>query len=182
MSETTDPSATLGMTKEGLALSFGIGSWLREYRPTVVQRFFVIRRPVLRPGPAVFRRGPHFKIRKGVRLQLLQLIKDSSHIVVPSHRLEAFSAVLEGDQNHHLLGVHRPRSTSSVLASRPHSDERLLLSKGPYSSPRWVIPRSSLSPPYLPPMGNPSSSLSPLISPQWVTIRSFLGEVTSFEA
>jgi putative PIN family toxin of toxin-antitoxin system len=32
--------------------------------------------------------GPHLKIRKGVRQQLLQLIKDSSHIVVPSHRLE----------------------------------------------------------------------------------------------
>jgi hypothetical protein len=26
---------------------------------------------------------PHLKIRKGVRLQLLQLIKNSSHIVVP---------------------------------------------------------------------------------------------------
>ena len=34
---------------------------------------------------------PHLKIRKGVRQQLLQLIKDSSHIVVPSHRLEVAS-------------------------------------------------------------------------------------------
>lgn len=34
---------------------------------------------------------PHLRIRKSVRLQLLQLIKDSSHIVVPSHRLEVAS-------------------------------------------------------------------------------------------
>ncbi len=34
---------------------------------------------------------PDLKIRKCVRQQLLQLIKDSSHIVVPSHRLEVAS-------------------------------------------------------------------------------------------
>jgi uncharacterized protein len=34
---------------------------------------------------------PHLKIRKGVRLQLLQLIKNSSHIIVPAHRLEVAS-------------------------------------------------------------------------------------------
>jgi hypothetical protein len=80
------------------------------------------------------------------------------------------------------LGSSSAAAPHSVLVSWPHSDERLLLSKGPYNSPRWVTPRSSLSPPYLPPMGNPSSSLSPLISPRWVTIRSFLGEVSCFEA
>lgn len=31
---------------------------------------------------------PELKIRKGLRLQLLQLIKNHSHLVVPSHRLE----------------------------------------------------------------------------------------------
>jgi putative PIN family toxin of toxin-antitoxin system len=31
---------------------------------------------------------PHLKIRKGLRLQLLQLIKNSSHFIVPSRRLE----------------------------------------------------------------------------------------------
>ena len=34
---------------------------------------------------------PHLKIRKGVRLQLPQLIKNSSYRVVPSHRLEVAS-------------------------------------------------------------------------------------------
>ncbi len=34
---------------------------------------------------------PQLRIRKGVRLQLLQLIKNSSHIVVPSHRLQVAS-------------------------------------------------------------------------------------------
>jgi putative PIN family toxin of toxin-antitoxin system len=34
---------------------------------------------------------PHLKIRKGVRLQLLQLIKNSSDRVVPSRRLEVAS-------------------------------------------------------------------------------------------
>jgi uncharacterized protein len=35
--------------------------------------------------------SPHLKIRKGVRLQLLQLIKNSGHIVVPSRRLKVSS-------------------------------------------------------------------------------------------
>jgi uncharacterized protein len=43
--------------------------------------------PILEEYAGVLAR-PHLKIRKGVRQQLLQLIKDSSHIVVPSHRLE----------------------------------------------------------------------------------------------
>jgi putative PIN family toxin of toxin-antitoxin system len=34
---------------------------------------------------------PHLKIRKGLRLQLLQLTKNSSHIVIPSHRLDVTS-------------------------------------------------------------------------------------------
>jgi uncharacterized protein len=34
---------------------------------------------------------PHLKIRKAVRLQLLQLIKNTAHIVTPSHRLEVSS-------------------------------------------------------------------------------------------
>jgi uncharacterized protein len=39
---------------------------------------------------------PELRIRKGVRLQLLQLIKNSSHVVVPSRRLEVCS---EPDDN-----------------------------------------------------------------------------------
>ncbi len=34
---------------------------------------------------------PQLRIRKGVRLQLLQPLEDSSHIVVPSHRLQVAS-------------------------------------------------------------------------------------------
>jgi len=46
--------------------------------------------PILEEYGGVLAR-PHLKIRKGVRLQLLQLIRNSSHIVVPSHRLEVAS-------------------------------------------------------------------------------------------
>ena len=34
---------------------------------------------------------PELRIRKALRLQLLQLIKNSSHVVVPSRRLEVCS-------------------------------------------------------------------------------------------
>jgi uncharacterized protein len=43
--------------------------------------------PILEEYAGVLAR-PHLKIRKGVRLQLLPLIKNNSHIVVPSHRFE----------------------------------------------------------------------------------------------
>jgi putative PIN family toxin of toxin-antitoxin system len=43
--------------------------------------------PILEEYAGVLAR-PHLKIRKGVRLQLLQLIKNSSHLIVPSRRLE----------------------------------------------------------------------------------------------
>jgi uncharacterized protein len=43
--------------------------------------------PILEEYAGVLAR-PQFKIRKGLRLQLLQLIENSSHIVVPSRRLD----------------------------------------------------------------------------------------------
>ena len=46
--------------------------------------------PILEEYEGVLSR-PHLNIRKGLRLQLLQLIKNSSHIVTPSHRLEVSS-------------------------------------------------------------------------------------------
>ena len=46
--------------------------------------------PILEEYAGVLAR-PHLKIRKGVRLQLLQLIKNSGHIVVPSRRLKVSS-------------------------------------------------------------------------------------------
>jgi putative PIN family toxin of toxin-antitoxin system len=46
--------------------------------------------PILEEYAGVLSR-PHLKIRKGVRLRLLQLIKNNSHLVVPSRRLEVSS-------------------------------------------------------------------------------------------
>jgi uncharacterized protein len=46
--------------------------------------------PILKEYAGVLAR-PQLKIRKGVRLELLQLIKKSSHMVVPTQRLEVAS-------------------------------------------------------------------------------------------
>lgn len=49
-----------------------------------------VTRPILEEYSDVLSR-PEFGIRKGIRLQLLQLIKNHSHIVAPSCRLEVAS-------------------------------------------------------------------------------------------
>ena len=49
-----------------------------------------VTRPILEEYADVLSR-PELRIRKGVRLQLLQLIKNSSHVVVPSRRLDVCS-------------------------------------------------------------------------------------------
>jgi putative PIN family toxin of toxin-antitoxin system len=49
-----------------------------------------VSRPILEEYVGVLSR-PELHIRKGLRLQLLQLIKNHSHIVVPSRRLEVAS-------------------------------------------------------------------------------------------
>jgi uncharacterized protein len=49
-----------------------------------------VTRPILDEYADVLSR-PELLIRKGVRLQLLQLIKKSSHVVVPSRRLDVCS-------------------------------------------------------------------------------------------
>jgi putative PIN family toxin of toxin-antitoxin system len=46
-----------------------------------------VSRPILEEYSDVLSR-PEFGIRKGIRLQLLQLIKNHSHMVAPSRRLE----------------------------------------------------------------------------------------------
>src|ERR1700722_17392081 len=46
-----------------------------------------VSHPILEEYSEVLAR-PELKIRKGLRLQLLQLIKNHSHLIVPSHRLE----------------------------------------------------------------------------------------------
>ena len=47
-------------------------------------------RPILEEYADVLSR-PELRIRKGLRLQLLQLIENSSHVVLPSRRLEVCS-------------------------------------------------------------------------------------------
>jgi uncharacterized protein len=49
-----------------------------------------VSRPILEEYSDVLSR-PEFRIRKGIRLQLLQLIKNHSHMVAPSRRLEVAS-------------------------------------------------------------------------------------------
>ncbi len=49
-----------------------------------------LSRPILEEYADVLSR-PELRIRKGIRLQLLQLIKDRSHIVAPTRRLEVCS-------------------------------------------------------------------------------------------
>ena len=49
-----------------------------------------VTRPILEEYADVLSR-PELRIRKGIRLQLLQLIKNRSHVVVPSRRLEVCS-------------------------------------------------------------------------------------------
>ena len=49
-----------------------------------------VSRPILEEYADVLSR-PELRIRKALRLQLLQLIKNSSHVVVPSRRLEVCS-------------------------------------------------------------------------------------------
>jgi uncharacterized protein len=49
-----------------------------------------VTRPILDEYADVLSR-PELRIRRGVRLQLLQLIKNSSHVVVPSRRLDVCS-------------------------------------------------------------------------------------------
>ena len=67
---------------------------------------------------------------------------DDSVEALQYRQSEAVSAILEEDQTHHLSGVHQPRSTSSVLVSRPHSDEHLLvylLSRAPVQASRKSV-------------------------------------------
>jgi hypothetical protein len=49
-----------------------------------------VPRPILEEYADVLSR-PELRIRKGLRVQLLQLIKNSSHVVVPSRRLDVCS-------------------------------------------------------------------------------------------
>jgi uncharacterized protein len=51
---------------------------------------FYVSRPILEEYGEVLAR-PELRIRKGLRLQFLQLLKNHAHIVIPTRRLEATS-------------------------------------------------------------------------------------------
>ena len=86
---------------------------------------------------------PELSIRKGLRLQLLQLIRNHGHLVVPSRRLEvtsdpddnifvgdresqALSAVLEEHEDHHAAGVCQPccAAFDPLIRCGAHSSQR----------------------------------------------------------
>ncbi len=60
---------------------------------------------------------PELSIRKGLRLQLLQLIKNHSHLVKPSHRLEVTS---DPDDNIFLECADAARADYLVTGNQKH--------------------------------------------------------------
>lgn len=58
--------------------------------PEVLRILGEVSEPILAEYADVLAR-PELRIRKGLRLQLLQLIRNHSHLVAPSHRLEITS-------------------------------------------------------------------------------------------
>jgi putative PIN family toxin of toxin-antitoxin system len=72
--------------------------------------------PILEEYAGVLAR-PHLKIRKGVRLQLLQLIKNRSYMVVPSQRLEVAS---EPDDNVFLECADKAGADYLVTGNQKH--------------------------------------------------------------
>jgi putative PIN family toxin of toxin-antitoxin system len=72
--------------------------------------------PILEEYAGVLAR-PHLKIRKGVRLQLLQLIKNRSYMVVPSQRLGVAS---EPDDNVFLECADKAGADYLVTGNQKH--------------------------------------------------------------
>jgi putative PIN family toxin of toxin-antitoxin system len=72
--------------------------------------------PILEEYAGVLAR-PHLKIRKGVRLQLLQLIKNRSYMVVPSQRLEVAS---EPDDNVFLECADKAGADYLITGNQKH--------------------------------------------------------------
>ncbi|MDT7811926.1 MAG: uncharacterized protein QOJ42_1842 [Acidobacteriaceae bacterium] len=72
--------------------------------------------PILEEYAGVLAR-PHLKIRKGVRLQLLQLIKNRSYMVVPSQRLGVAS---EPDDNVFLECADKAGADYLITGNQKH--------------------------------------------------------------
>jgi putative PIN family toxin of toxin-antitoxin system len=77
---------------------------------------FYVSRPIMEEYYAVLAR-PELKIRKGLRQQLLQLIRNRSYIVVPSRRLEVTS---DPDDNIFLECADAARADYLVTGNQRH--------------------------------------------------------------
>jgi putative PIN family toxin of toxin-antitoxin system len=72
--------------------------------------------PILEEYEGVLSR-PHLNIRKGLRLQLLQLIKNNSHIIAPSRRLDVSS---DPDDNRFLECADKAGADYLITGNQKH--------------------------------------------------------------
>jgi len=77
---------------------------------------FYVSHPILREYADVLSR-PELAIRKGIRRQLLQLIKNHSHIVTPSRRLEVCT---DSDDNVFLECADAARADYLITGNQKH--------------------------------------------------------------
>jgi putative PIN family toxin of toxin-antitoxin system len=77
---------------------------------------FYVSRPILEEYADVLSR-PELAIRKGARQQLLQLIRNNSHIVTPSRRLEVAS---DPDDNAFLECADAARADYLITGNQKH--------------------------------------------------------------
>jgi putative PIN family toxin of toxin-antitoxin system len=77
---------------------------------------FYVSRPILEEYADVLLR-PELAIRKGARQQLLQLIRNNSHIVIPSRRLEVAS---DPDDNVFLECADAARADYLITGNQRH--------------------------------------------------------------
>ena len=75
-----------------------------------------VSQPILDEYAEVLAR-PELKIRKGLRLQLLQLIKNHSHLITPSHRLEVTT---DPDDNIFLECADAARADYLITGNQRH--------------------------------------------------------------
>ena len=72
--------------------------------------------PILEEYEGVLSR-PHLNIRKGLRLQMLQLIKNNSHLIAPSHRLDVSS---DPDDNRFLECADKAGADYLITGNQKH--------------------------------------------------------------
>ena len=72
--------------------------------------------PILEEYEGVLSR-PHLNIRKGLRLQMLRLIKNNSHIIAPSHRLDVSS---DPDDNRFLECADKAGADYLITGNQKH--------------------------------------------------------------